>query len=249
MSGKKSAFPSRRDAVLITSAALAATTVIGRKQARGDIMSIKPTPEDVFIVVDVQNDFLPGGALAVKNGDQVIQPINALARKFGNVVQTQDWHTKGHVSFASAHSGMKPFEVTKLSYGDQVLWPDHCVQGSQGAAFSDKLDLPMVQLVIRKGYHPNVDSYSAFVEADHATKTGLAGYLQERGITRCFVAGLATDFCVAWTAMDATKAGFDTYVIEDASRGIDTLGSLAAATRNMDAAGVKRIQSQAILGA
>jgi nicotinamidase/pyrazinamidase len=232
--------------VLITSAAIAATA-IDRNQAQGETMSIKPTPEDVFIIVDVQNDFLPGGALAVKNGDQVIQPINALARKFTNVVQTQDWHTRGHMSFASAHSGMKPFEMTKLAYGDQVLWPDHCVQGSQGAAFSDKLDLPMVQLVIRKGFHPDVDSYSAFVEADHATKTGLAGYLKERGVKRCFVAGLATDFCVAWTALEATRAGFETYVIEDASRGIDTLGSLAAAIRNMDAADVKRIQSNAIM--
>ncbi|MFI5014253.1 MAG: bifunctional nicotinamidase/pyrazinamidase [Hyphomicrobiales bacterium] len=212
-------------------------------------MSIKPAADDVLIVVDVQNDFLPGGALAVKNGDQVIAPINALARKFVNVVQTQDWHTKGHLSFASSHSGMKPFEMTKLAYGDQVLWPDHCVQGSPGAAFSHKLDLPMVQLVIRKGYHPNVDSYSAFLEADHATKTGLAGYLSERGIKRCFVAGLATDFCVGWTAMDAVKAGFETYVIEDASRGIDTMGSLAAAIRGMDAAGVKRVQAAAILGA
>jgi nicotinamidase/pyrazinamidase len=238
--------PSRRDAVLITSAAIAATA-IDRNQAQGETMSIKPTPEDVFIIVDVQNDFLPGGALAVKNGDQVIQPINALARKFTNVVQTQDWHTRGHMSFASAHSGMKPFEMTKLAYGDQVLWPDHCVQGSQGAAFSDKLDLPMVQLVIRKGFHSDVDSYSAFVEADHATKTGLAGYLKERGVKRCFVAGLATDFCVAWTALDATRAGFETYVMEDASRGIDTLGSLAAAIRNMDAADVKRIQSNAIM--
>jgi nicotinamidase/pyrazinamidase len=227
--------------MLITSAA------IDRNQAQGETMSIKPTPEDVFIIVDVQNDFLPGGALAVKNGDQVIQPINALARKFTNVVQTQDWHTRGHMSFASAHFGMKPFEMTQLAYGDQVLWPDHCVQGSQGAAFSDKLDLPMVQLVIRKGFHPDVDSYSAFVEADHATKTGLAGYLKERGVKRCFVAGLATDFCVAWTALDATKAGFETYVIEDASRGIDTLGSLAAAIRNMDAADVKRIRSNAII--
>ena len=243
---EKPVHPSRRDAVLITTVALAATT-IGKKRAQGETMSIKPTAEDVFIVVDVQNDFLPGGALAVKNGDQVIQPINTLARKFANVIQTQDWHTKGHISFASTHSGMKPFDVTRLAYGDQVLWPDHCIQGSQGAAFSDKLDLPMVQLVIRKGFHPNVDSYSAFVEADHTTKTGLTGYLKERGIKRCFVAGLATDFCVAWTAVDATKAGFETYVIEDASRGIDTLGSLAAATRNMDAAGVKRIQSDVIL--
>jgi nicotinamidase/pyrazinamidase len=221
----------------------------GSREARGQSMSVKPTAEDVVIVIDVQNDFLPGGALAVKKGDEVIAPINALARKFGNVIQTQDWHTKGHISFASSHSGTKPFDMTKLAYGDQVLWPDHCVQGSPGAAFSDRLELPMVQLVIRKGYHPSIDSYSAFAEADHLTKTGLAGYLSERGIKRCFVAGLATDFCVAWTAMDAVKAGFETYVIEDASRGIDTMGSLAAAIRGMDAAGVKRIQSADILGA
>ena len=245
--GRINADLSRRDAVLLAGAALAASASI--KQARAQAMSIKPQADDVFIVVDVQNDFLPGGALAVKNGDQVIAPINALARKFMNVVQTQDWHTKGHTSFASAHSGSKPFEMIKLSYGDQVLWPDHCVQGSAGAAFSDKLDLPMVQLVIRKGYHPNVDSYSAFLEADKETKTGLAGYLSERGIKRCFVAGLATDFCVGWTAMDARKAGFETFVIEDASRGIDTMGSMSAAIRGMDAAGVKRIQSSDISAA
>jgi len=232
--GRINADLSRRDAVLLAGAALAASASI--KQARAQAMSIKPQADDVFIVVDVQNDFLPGGALAVKNGDQVIAPINALARKFMNVVQTQDWHTKGHTSFASAHSGSKPFEMIKLSYGDQVLWPDH-------------LDLPMVQLVIRKGYHPNVDSYSAFLEADKETKTGLAGYLGERGIKRCFVAGLATDFCVGWTAMDARKAGFETFVIEDASRGIDTMGSMAAAIRGMDAAGVKRIQSSDISAA
>ena len=150
---------------------------------------------------------------------------------------------------SSSHAGSKPFDVTELPYGIQVLWPDHCVQGSPGAAFSDKLDLPMVQLVIRKGFHPHVDSYSAFLEADKTTRTGLAGYLAERGIKRCFVAGLATDFCVAWTAMDATKAGFETFMIEDASRGIDTMGSLAASIRGMDAAGVKRIKAQAILEA
>ncbi|SDR60669.1 nicotinamidase/pyrazinamidase [Rhizobiales bacterium GAS191] len=238
---------SRRDAVMLAGAAALAAVSAGTSEARAETMSIKPASDDVFIVVDVQNDFLPGGALAVKNGDQVIAPINALARKFVNVVQTQDWHTKGHISFASAHSGTKAFETTQLPYGTQVLWPDHCVQGSAGAAFSDKLDLPMVQLVIRKGYHPNVDSYSAFLEADKTTKTGLAGYLGERGIKRCFVAGLATDFCVGWTAMDAVKAGFETFVIEDASRGIDTMGSLAAAIRGMDAAGVKRIQAAAIL--
>jgi nicotinamidase/pyrazinamidase len=211
-------------------------------------MFIRPTASDVFIIVDVQNDFLPGGALAVKGGDQVIAPINALARKFVNVVQTQDWHGKGHISFASSHSGAKPFETIRLAYGDQVLWPDHCVQGSQGAAFPGVLELPMVQLVIRKGYHPDIDSYSGFLEGDRTTKTGLCGYLRERGIGRCFVAGLATDFCVAWTALDAAKAGFETFVIEDVSRAIDNLGSLAAAIRDMDATGVRRIQADAILG-
>ena len=236
---------SLRDMGKVTHLPLAA----GAAEARTSAMSITLTAEDVLIVVDVQNDFLPGGALAVPQGDEVIAPINALARKFRNVAQTQDWHGKGHVSFASSHAGRKPFDRVKLAYGDQVLWPDHCVQGSQGAAFADKLDLPMAQLVIRKGYHQNVDSYSGFVEADQLTQTGLAGYLRERGIKRCFVAGLATDFCVAWTAMDAAKAGFSTYVIADASRAIDAMGSLATAISGLDAAGVKRIQSSAILSA
>jgi nicotinamidase/pyrazinamidase len=236
---------SRRDALKLAGAGAVAAAAGGASAED----AITPGADDVFIVVDVQNDFLPGGALAVKHGDEVIAPINALAKKFVNIVQTQDWHTKGHISFASAHAPKKPFETTELSYGTQVLWPDHCVQGSAGAAFSDKLELPMVQLVIRKGYHAHVDSYSAFLEADKATRTGLAGYLAERGIKRCFVAGLATDFCVAWTSLDAVKAGFETYMIEDASRGIDAMGSLSIALRNMDAAGVKRIKSTAILGA
>ena len=236
---------SRRDALKLAGAGALAAAAGGA--AAQD--AIAPGPTDVFIVVDVQNDFLPGGALAVKNGDEVVAPINALAKKFVNIVQTQDWHTKGHISFASAHGGKKPFETTDLAYGTQVLWPDHCVQGSTGAAFSDKLELPTVQLIIRKGFHPQVDSYSAFLEADKTTRTGLAGYLNERGIKRVFVAGLATDFCVAWTALDARAAGFDVYMIEDASRGIDAMGSLSIALRNMDAAGVKRIKSGIILGA
>ncbi len=218
------------------------------KLAGAGALAVAPGPEDVFIVVDVQNDFLPGGALAVKDGDQVIAPINALAKKFINIVQTQDWHTRAIARSRPrmARSRSKP---STSPMATQVLWPDHCVQGSQGAAFSDKLDLPTAQLVIRKGYHPQVDSYSAFLEADKTTRTGLAGYLKERGIKRCFVAGLATDFCVAWTAMDARSAGLDVYMIEDASRGIDANGSLAAALKAMDAAGVKRVQSAAILGA
>lgn len=198
---------------------------------------------DVLLVVDVQNCFLPGGSLAVKDGDAVVPVINGLAQKFRNVVATQDWHTPGHASFASAHAGKKPFDTVDMPYGNQVLWPDHCVQGTEGAALSSGLTIPHLQLVIRKGYHPAVDSYSAFVEADGTTKTGLAGYLKERGISRVFVTGLATDFCVAWSALDARKAGFDVAVIEDACRGIDLQGSLTAAWDQMREAGVTRIQS------
>ncbi len=204
--------------------------------------------KSVLIVVDVQNCFLPGGSLAVKEGDQIIPVINTLAKKFAHVILTQDWHTPGHVSFASAHSGKKPFEVVKLPYGDQMLWPDHCVQGTAGADISKDIAIPQAELVIRKGFHKDVDSYSAFLEADKQTATGLAGYLKERGLTRVFVVGLATDFCVAWTAMDARGAGFETLVIEDAARGIDAGGSLAAAWAAMEKAGVKRIQSGDLAG-
>ena len=240
--------PSRRETLQLTAAsalAAAGAATLSEARAQGG-PQIKPGNEDVFIVVDVQYDFLPGGALAVKEGDQVISPINALAKRFAHVVQTQDWHTPYHVSFASAHAGKKPFEMTKLEYGDQVLWPDHCVQGTRGAMISDELQIPHAQLVIRKGYNKSIDSYSGFKEADRKTKTGLEGYLKERGFKRVFVAGLATDFCVAWTALDAREAGFETYVIEDASRGINTMGSLDAAWRNMGQAGVKRITSAAV---
>jgi nicotinamidase/pyrazinamidase len=209
---------------------------------------IKPGDRDVLIVTDVQYDFLPGGALAVQDGDQVIAPINALAKRFAHVVMTQDWHTPGHISFASTHAGRKPFETTTLDYGEQVLWPDHCVQGSRGAMISEEIRIPHAELIIRKGYNRMIDSYSGFKEADRKTRTGLAGYLRERGFKRVFVAGLATDFCVAWTALDARQAGFDTFVIEDASRGIDTMGSLDAAWRNMGQAGVQRITSGALVG-
>jgi len=204
---------------------------------------VKVAGDSVLIVVDVQNCFLPGGSLAVKDGDKVVPVINRLAKNFANVVMTQDWHTAGHVSFASSHAGKKPFETVDLAYGKQVLWPDHCVQGSDGASLSKDLSIPHAQLVIRKGFHKDVDSYSAFTEADGKTSTGLAGYLKARKMKRVFVTGLATDFCVAWTATDARKAGFETYVIEDACRGIDTQGSLAKAWKDMAKAGVKRIQS------
>jgi nicotinamidase/pyrazinamidase len=196
-----------------------------------------------LLVVDVQNCFLPGGSLAVKDGDQVVPVINRIAKGFANVVMTQDWHTAGHVSFASSHDGKKPFETIDLKYGKQMLWPDHCVQGTDGAGLSKDLSIPQAELIIRKGYHKDVDSYSAFTEADGKTSTGLAGYLKGRKLKRLFVTGLATDFCVAWTALDARKAGFEAYVVEDACRGIDTQGSLARAWADMEKAGVKRIQS------
>jgi nicotinamidase/pyrazinamidase len=199
--------------------------------------------KSVLIVVDVQNCFLPGGSLAVKDGDQVVPVINRIAQKFAHVVLTQDWHTPGHVSFASTHSGKAPFEMIKLPYGDQVLWPDHCVQGTPGAEISKEISIAHATLVVRKGFNKNMDSYSAFLEADHKTPTGLGGYLKERSLARVFVAGLATDFCVAWTAMDAQRLGFETFVVDDASRGIDNRGSLAAAWTAMQNAGVKRIKS------
>lgn len=204
--------------------------------------------KSVLIVVDVQNCFVPGGSLAVKEGDAIVPLINKIAKGFENVVLTQDWHTADHVSFASQHSGKKPFEAVKLAYGNQVLWPDHCVQGTEGASLVKDLSIPHAQLVIRKGFHKDVDSYSAFTEADGKTSTGLGGYLKQRSIRRVFVVGLATDFCVAWTAMDARKQGFETYVVEDACRGIDAQGSLAKAWSSMKAAGVKRIQSGDLAG-
>lgn len=208
--------------------------------------TIKPDAKSALIVVDVQNCFVDGGTLPVKGGAQVVPVINKLAAAFENIVVTQDWHTPGHASFASAHTGKKPFETTAMPYGTQVLWPDHCVQGSDDAGLHKDLKLPTAALIIRKGFHKEVDSYSAFVEADGKTATGLAGYLKERGITTVFVTGLATDFCVAWTALDARKLGFTAYVIEDATRGIDLNGSLAAAWKQMTDAGVKRIQANDI---
>jgi nicotinamidase/pyrazinamidase len=217
-----------------------ATACAGKVWAAGPI---KPDDASALLVIDVQNCFLPGGSLAVKEGEQVVPVINRIAKAFSNVVMTQDWHTPAHVSFASTHSGKKPFDMIELAYGKQVLWPDHCVQGTDGAALSKELAIPQAELILRKGFHNDVDSYSAFTEADGKTSTGLAAYLKARGIGRVFVAGLATDFCVAWTALDARKSGFETYVVEDACRGIDTQGSLAKAWADMTDAGVKRIQS------
>ncbi|TMG77198.1 MAG: bifunctional nicotinamidase/pyrazinamidase [Betaproteobacteria bacterium] len=208
-----------------------------------DNSRIKPGAKDALIVVDVQNDFCPGGRLAVQKGDEVVPVVNALAKHFENVVLTQDWHPPGHRSFATSHPGKKPFDTVKLPYGEQVLWPDHCVQGSDGAALHKDLSIAHAQLVVRKGWHREVDSYSAFLEADRRTRTGLDGYLDERGIERVFVCGLATDFCVAWTALDARKLRFGALVVEDACRAIDMQGSLAAAWEKLKKAGVRRIQS------
>lgn len=211
-------------------------------------MTIDITPRDVLLVIDVQNDFLPGGSLAVADGDAVVPLINALAQKFTNVVCTQDWHPADHISFASQHAGKNPFETVELPYGTQVLWPDHCVWNSHGAALSADLDLPQAQLILRKGYSRTIDSYSGFQEADRETLTGLAGYLNERDIGRLYVVGLATDFCVGWTAMDGAAAGFDVTVIEDATRAIDNAGSLQKAWADMAEAGVERVMSRDILG-
>jgi nicotinamidase/pyrazinamidase len=186
---------------------------------------------------------MPGGSLAVPEGAAIVPAVNRLLDAFENVVLTQDWHPPGHISFASAHPGKRPFETIPLAYGPQVLWPDHCVQGSAGAALHPGLAASRAQLVIRKGYHRHCDSYSAFVEADRKTQTGLAGYLRERGIARVFAVGLATDFCVAWSALDARRAGFEVGVIADACRGIDTGGSLERAWAEMQAAGVMRMMT------
>ncbi|MCG2607964.1 bifunctional nicotinamidase/pyrazinamidase [Acinetobacter sp. SM34] len=195
----------------------------------------------VLLVVDVQRGFTPGGNLAVANADQIIPNINVLGQYFNNIVLTQDWHPENHISFADNHSGKAVYDSIQLDYGSQVLWPSHCVQGTTDAELHPELNLPTAQLIIRKGTHVHIDSYSAFLEADQKTTTGLAGYLKERGIDTVFIAGIATDFCVAWTAIDACKLGFKTYVISDATKGIDLHGSLQHAWQDMLAAGVKRI--------
>lgn len=193
---------------------------------------------DVLLIVDVQNDFCPGGALVVDGGDTVVPVINRLAQRFQHAVATQDWHPRGHRSFASAHAGRQPFQSIQLDYGEQTLWPDHCVQGTAGAAFHADLDLTRCEMIVRKGFRPEIDSYSGFYENDHETATGLAGYLRERGLKRIFLGGLATDYCVQYSALDAVKEGFETFLVEDACRAIDLDGSAAKALQNMRAAGV-----------
>jgi nicotinamidase/pyrazinamidase len=202
-----------------------------------------PSEHDALLIVDVQNDFCPGGNLAVPRGDEVVPIINRLAERFLNVVLTQDWHPPGHASFASSHPGRRPFESITVDYGPQILWPDHCVQGTLGAGFHPSLQVLNATLVLRKGMHRAIDSYSAFYENDHTTPTGLAGYLRERGIARVFLAGLALDFCVRYSAEDAQREGFVSVVVEDACRGIDVDGSIAATRYSLAAQNIARVSA------
>lgn len=204
---------------------------------------IEPADTDVLLVVDVQRDFCAGGALAVPDGDEVVPVLNRLARSFENVILTQDWHPNDHQSFASQHSGKKPFDEIDMPYGAQTLWPDHCRQGTPGAEFHPDLDVPNAQLIVRKGFRRELDSYSAFFENDRTTPTGLSGYFKARRLTRAFVAGLATDFCVRYSAIDARTEGFDVVLVEDACRGLDQGGSLNAAMIAMKEAGVRMVPS------
>jgi nicotinamidase/pyrazinamidase len=199
---------------------------------------MKRSDRDVLLIIDVQNDFCPGGALAVPHGDEIVPVINRLAADFAHVILTQDWHPRGHASFASSHPGRQPFETIEVAYGSQILWPDHCVQGTAGAAFHAGLDVPHAELVLRKGFRSAIDSYSAFRENDQRTPTGLASYLKERGFERVTACGLATDFCVFFSAINGREAGFDVAVVTSACRGIDVDGSLGRAMRSMQEAGV-----------
>jgi nicotinamidase/pyrazinamidase len=203
---------------------------------------------DVLLIIDVQNDFCPGGALAVADGDAVIDVIHRIAPSFEHIILTQDWHPAGHSSFASAHPGKQPFEQIELSYGAQTLWPDHCIQGSKGAEFHPALHVPRAELILRKGYRQQIDSYSAFFENDRVTPTGLAGYLEERNLSRVFLAGLAYDYCVGYSALDARRLGLQAVVIRDACRAIDLEGSVAKMEAEFDQAGVMLIESAELSG-
>jgi len=207
---------------------------------------MKATASDVLVVVDVQNDFCPGGALAVADGDKVIDVIHRVAPAFGHVILTQDWHPPGHHSFASAHRGQNSFDSIEVAYGAQTLWPDHCVQGTWGAEFHPSLCLPQAEMVLRKGFRPDIDSYSAFFENDRTTPTGLGGYLRERGLTRVFVAGLAYDYCVGFSALDARRLGFKAVIVRDACRAIDLDGSVAKIEAEFAQQGVVIIESAAL---
>lgn len=197
-----------------------------------------------LIIVDVQNDFCPGGALGVEDGDKVIPLINKLSKGFDVVVQTQDWHPTGHSSFASTHDRKEPYDIIEMPYGEQVLWPDHCIQNTKGSEFHPDLNTALVQLIIRKGFRKEIDSYSAFFENDQKTETGLDGFLKNQNVDTLYICGLATDFCVKWSAIDGVKKGYKVFVIEDASKGIDLNNSVAEAWKEMEDAGVKRIISE-----
>jgi nicotinamidase/pyrazinamidase len=198
---------------------------------------------DVLLVIDVQNDFCPGGSLAISNGDEVVPIINKLAARFQHVILTQDWHPPGHESFASSHDGKGVYDSIEAAYGPQTLWPDHCVQGTKGAEFHNDLDVSKAELILRKGFRKNIDSYSAFLENDHATSTGLAGYLKERAFRRIFIAGLAYDYCVRFSAVDGKEAGFESFVIEDACRAVNMENSVEKTNQDFAQKGIQRITS------
>lgn len=202
---------------------------------------------EALLIIDVQNDFCPGGALAVPDGNEVIPVINSLSEQFDVIIMTQDWHPREHFSFASSRKGKEPFETVGMPYGEQVLWPDHCVQGTAGADFHPDLITIRSQLIIRKGFRREIDSYSAFYENDNETTTGLSGYLRERGVTSLYLTGLATDFCVRWSALDGLKEGFEVNVVKDAVRGIDIGGSVEQAWQEMKEAGAEIITSADVL--
>lgn len=207
-------------------------------------MNSKTQSSDLLLVVDIQNDFCPGGRLPVPQGDEIITLVNRLASRFDHVVLTQDWHPRGHQSFASSHSGRQPYETVELAYGKRILWPDHTVQDTPGAAFHGGLQIPHAELILRKGFRPAIDSYSAFFENDRTTPTGLAGYLRERGFKRIFIAGLALDYCVRFSAEDAHSQGFGVFVIEDACRGLDVAGSINEARRSFASRGIESLTTQ-----
>ena len=210
-------------------------------------MPLSPTAHDALLIIDLQNDFCPGGRLAVAGGHEIVPGINALAAAFEHVVLTQDWHPEQHISFASTHAGKQPYEQVEAAYGAQTLWPDHCLQRSDGAALHEGLDVPHAELILRKGFRREIDSYSAFLENDHVTATGLAGYLRERGLTRLFLCGLAYDFCVQFSAVDGKQLGFETLVIEDATRAVGLPGSVDGTNAALAELGIPRVNRADLL--
>lgn len=222
-------------------------TKLHNRRQEGVATAMEITPQSVLLAVDLQNDFCPGGALAVPGGDQVLPVIHRIAPLFEHIILTQDWHLPHHQSFASRHPGKQPFEKVKVSYGSQTLWPDHCIQGTPGAAFHPFVDLPRAELILRKGFRPEVDSYSAFFENDRTTSTGLSGYLRERGLTRVFLCGLAYDYCVGYSALDARRLGLEVFIIKDACRAIDLNDSVAHIEAAFEFVGAKVVESTTLV--